>query len=442
MIPRQPVPVTCPQCQQNFTAQIQSIVDASEQPELKEELLRGRLNVVQCPNCGAAGAIATPLLYHDPDQELAFVLLPSQLGMAHDDQEKLVGTLTNTLIDSLPPDKRRGYLLQPRTFLTLESLIKAILEAEGVTPEMLDAQQKKLDLIHDLRRRLDDEEAFEAYVDEHRAEFDYELFLMIRAVIDSAREDGLEDEAEQLVQLRDRLLDITGGPAAERIVVEDFDELLELLRNVESDDERQAIVAVNRPVFDYTFFQELTRRMDAAQASGDGQRATELRQLREDLLSATESVDQQTEAALQVAADKLRTILSTEDPKQAVRDELDELDETFLIVLSANIAQAEEQGHADVAATLRELHEYVLDEMEEQMPPAARLVNRLLRADSAAERAEILDEANDLVDDELVSVLEAIVSSTHAQNQSALAAEFETIVEQVRSHVANSDNGT
>lgn len=440
MIPPQPVPVTCPQCEQPFTAQIQSIVDAAEQPQLKEELLRGRLNVVQCPNCGAAGAISSPLLYHDSDQELAFVLVPSQLGMTHDDQEKLVGTLTNTLIDSLLPEKRKGYLLQPKTFLSVESLIRAILEAEGVTPEMIEAQQQKLDLINDLRHRLENDEEFEAFVEEQRAEVDYEVFLLIRALIDSAREDGLEAEAERLAQLRDRLLDITGGPTADGVEVEDFDQLLDILRDIESEDELQAIVAVNRPALDYTFFQELTSRIDGAEQSGDTQRAAELRQLRQKLVSTTEAVDQQTESALQAAAEKLRAILTSDDPRQAVRDQLDEIDETFLIILSANISQAEEQGQSDVAATLRELHDYILDRMEENMPAEARLVNQLLRAETTSERAQLLINAGDLVNDELVNVLEAIASSTRAQNQPALADEFDAIAEQVRAYVAATDN--
>lgn len=438
MIPAQPIQVTCPQCNQPFTAQVHSIIDVGEQPELKEQLLRGRLNVAQCPHCGAAGAIGTPLLYHDPDQELAFVLIPPELNMPRDEQEKLVGTLTNALMDSLPPEKRKGYLLQPKTFLSLENMIKSILEAEGITPDMLESQQKRVQLINDLRSRLDDEERFATYVEEHGDEIDYELFLILRAMIDTARQDDLDEEAETLDEVRRRLLDITGGPAGptpQEVQVEDFDDLLEVLRETEDEADLQAVVATNRAVFDYTFFQELTNQIEAAQQAGDTERADELRQLRDDVLEAVEAVDQTTQAALQDAAQRLQNVLSADDPRAAVQEQLDEIDEAFLVVLSAHIAQAEEQGQDDVAATLRDLHSFILDRLEEQMPPQVRVINRLLRAETAAERSRVLEDAGGLVDSELIQVLEAIADDARAQGQTELVNELDDVIEQVEGYL-------
>lgn len=435
MIPAQPIQVTCPQCNQPFTAQVHSIIDVGEQPELKEQLLRGRLNVAQCPHCGAAGAIGTPLLYHDPDQELAFVLIPPELNMPRDEQEKLVGTLTNALMDSLPPEKRKGYLFQPRTFLSLENMLKAILEAEGITPEMMESQQKRVQLINDLRSRLDDEERFATFVEEHRDEIDYELFLILRAMIDTAHQDGLDEEAQTLDELRRRLLDITGGPAGPAPQEDHFDDLLEILQETEDEAELQAVVATNRAVFDYTFFQELTNQIEAAQQAGDTEHAGELRQLRDDVLAATEVVDQTTQAALQDAAQRLQNVLSTDDPRAAVQEQLDEIDEAFLVVLSAHIAQAEEQGQDDVAAMLRGLYNFILDRLEEQMPPQVRVINRLLRAETAAERSQVLEDAGGTVDGELIQVLEAIADDARAQGQTELVNELDDVIEQVEGYL-------
>lgn len=443
MIPAQPIQVTCPQCNQPFTAQVQSIVDVGAEPELKEQLLRGRLNVARCPRCGSAGAIGTPLLYHDPDKELAFVLMPTELNLPHEEQEKLIGTLTNALMDSLPPKKRKGYLFQPKTFLSLENLMKGILEADGITPAMLEAQEKRLNLIGDLRRRLDHEEQFQAFVEEHRPEIDYELFLIVRAMIDSAREEGRTEEAEGLEKLRQRLLDVTGGPAGPaptQVEVETFDDLLNVLQEADGKAELQAIVATNRAVFDYTFFQQLTDRMEAAQQAGDGDRADELRQLRRDVLEATETVDQATQAALQNAAQRLQNILSAEDTHAAVQEQLDEIDQTFLVVLAANIAQAEEQGQGDIAETLRDLYDFILDQLEERMPPQARVINRLLRADTADERARILEATGDTVDGNLAQVLEALADDARAQGQRQLVSGLDEIIEQVREYVKNRDD--
>lgn len=438
MIPTQPIQVTCPQCSQPFITQIRSIIDVGEQPDLKEQLLRGRFNVVRCPHCGSAGTIDAPLLYHDPEKELAFVLMPTALNLPRNEQEKLIGALTNALMDSLPPQKRRGYLFQPKTFLSLESLVKAVLEADGITPAMLEAHDRRLRLIRELYSRLDDEERFQTFVEEHQSEIDYELFLILSAMIDGARQDGQRGEAQSLDELRRRLLAVTGasaGPEPTAVEVKTFDDLLNVLQEIDSQEELQAVVATNRAVFDYAFFSEITERMDAARKAGDAGRADELRQLRQDILEAADSVDRATEAALQNAAELLRQILRAEDPRAAVRERLDKIDEAFLVVLAANIAQAKEQGYQDVADTLRDLYDFILDQIEEQMPPQARVINRLLRTETAEERARVLEAAGDAADGDLVKVLKTIAEDARAQGQTQLVGEFEELIKQVSEFV-------
>jgi len=109
-------------------------------------------------------------------------------------------------------------------------------------------------------------------------------------------------------------------------------------------------------------------------------------------------------------------------------------------VLAANIGQAEEQGHKEIAGTLRNLYDFILERLEEQMPPQARLINRLLRAETADERRSVLQEAGDLVDDELVQVLEAVADDAKAQGQQQLASEFDAIIQLVKEHVKEGDD--
>ncbi|MFQ5343866.1 MAG: CpXC domain-containing protein [Anaerolineae bacterium] len=438
MFPPQPIQVTCPQCNQPFTALVQNIIDVGARPELKEQFLRGRLNLAGCPHCGFAAGIGAPLLYHDPDKELALVLMPTELNLPRNDEEKLIGSLTNALIDSLPPEKRKGYLFRPKTFLSLEGLIKAILEADGITAEMMEAQEKRVGLIQDLSSRLDNEEQFQAFVEEHQSEIDYELFLILRAMIDSTRRDGLGEEAQSLEKLRHRLLEATGGPAGAppgQVEVKTFDELLDVLLGAESQEELQAMVATNRAVFDYGFFQQITNHIQTAQQAGDSDRAGELLQLRQNVLAAAETVDRATEAALQNAAQRLQDILSADDPHTAVQERLEEIDEAFLVVLAANVAQAEEQGHKEIAGTLRNLYDFTLERLEEQMPPQARTINRLLRTETAAERRSVLQEAGDVINNELLQTLEAVADDAKAQGQQQLVSEFDEIIQLVKEHV-------
>ena len=51
-------------------AQVFTVIDVGVQPELKNYLLAGQLNVAICPNCGTPAMIAAPLIYHDPAKQL------------------------------------------------------------------------------------------------------------------------------------------------------------------------------------------------------------------------------------------------------------------------------------------------------------------------------------------------------------------------------------
>ena len=81
MIPSLPIEVTCPRCSKTYAAQVQSIVDVGQNPELKASLLQGRMNVSVCPACGTTGAVSTPLLYHDAAHELLLLFVPPGLNL-------------------------------------------------------------------------------------------------------------------------------------------------------------------------------------------------------------------------------------------------------------------------------------------------------------------------------------------------------------------------
>ena len=140
--------ITCPNCGTPYVADIYQVVDVGQQPQLKEMLLSGQLNFAVCPNCGAGGRIATPLLYHDPAHDLFMIHIPQEMPMDQVRREELVGRLVQQVINQTPMEKRRGYMLQPQTMLTMQSFMERVWETEGVTPEMLARQQKQVCLLY------------------------------------------------------------------------------------------------------------------------------------------------------------------------------------------------------------------------------------------------------------------------------------------------------
>ncbi len=62
------VRVRCPQCGTEQEAELVQSVNARSNPDLRQKLLDGKLNVLECA-CGKRTQLAATLLYHDPDRD-------------------------------------------------------------------------------------------------------------------------------------------------------------------------------------------------------------------------------------------------------------------------------------------------------------------------------------------------------------------------------------
>ncbi len=102
------ISLTCSSCTALFRVEAWLILDAHEQPEQVVLLGQGYLNSYVCPQCGQAGSVRVPLLFHDGEaQVLIFAPAAGQSEHAWRDQ---VRELHMLLIESIPEDTRRAYL--------------------------------------------------------------------------------------------------------------------------------------------------------------------------------------------------------------------------------------------------------------------------------------------------------------------------------------------
>ena len=123
-----------------------------------------------------------------------------------------------------------------------------------------------------------------------------------------------------------------------------------IVRDADDDTRVQAIASLMRPALDYQFFQDLSTKIELR--SGDERH--KLERLRARLLELLSIIDQQTQVVLQRAADTLRVILNSEDIDAAIRPRLEQIDDTFMAVLQANIQAAnqhDDQAHGGAAPT-------------------------------------------------------------------------------------------
>ncbi|KPV49059.1 hypothetical protein SE17_34745, partial [Kouleothrix aurantiaca] len=109
----QVIQLSCPNCRTPMRAQVFTLVDVGLQPELKNYLLAGQLNMAVCPNCGTPAMIAAPLIYHDPAKQLLLVHFPQQLNARPDEEERFIGDAAAALMRSLPQNAPKGYMLAP-----------------------------------------------------------------------------------------------------------------------------------------------------------------------------------------------------------------------------------------------------------------------------------------------------------------------------------------
>ncbi len=437
-VPSQPIQVNCPRCGQPFMARIQTVIDVKEAPHLKDELLSGRLNMTRCPSCGAQGYLGAPLLYHDPDKELCLCLVPFELQLTGQAQERLVGAMTNALMEGVPQEERRAYMFQPQVHVSMQSFIEAVLLADGVTPEVLETRRERVKLIGELAAAADDEMRLQALVDEHRDELDYDFFIILSGLIESTEKSGDQQTSWLLRDLYEGLLPEVGGPGDKYLKPwpEDMshDEMIKTLLEA-PEVWLPRLVEVNRIALDYAFFETLAERIETAGRRGGTPRQDELETLRDRLLNLTMEFDRRVAEAIQEAASLLRFVLYAEDPKQAIRDNLDRIDELFLAILASNIREARAQGADDAADFLEGLYGYTLSQLEALMPADLRLLNRLLRLADGEQRAAVMDEESELVTPGFLEMVRALGDSADREGDADLSRRLATVASEVEARL-------
>ncbi len=446
MATHQIVPAICPVCRARFMAPLDTILDVGKDPSAKARLLQGQINVTQCPQCGQQAPMKAPFLYHDPAHDLALVFMPNELGLHNDDQQKIIGDMTNTLINSLPAEQRKGYLLTPQLFLNMERLTEEVLRAEGVTPETLARQKARAQLVETFLRARD-EDSLRALVKEHEAELDYDFFRVMTASAQAAYQQGQAEAAQAMLGLRNLIAEL--APNGDEYVAQVNSELgfgetitreklLERLRSAESDEAFEALIAAGRPILDYEFFQHLTKEIEAAT---DDETGEQLKKLRSRILDTTARQDEQVREAVESAAGLLKTILQADDPTGVIRENLDKIDDMFFSVLSANIQRAREEKQEAAAQRLEQIGNIILQMIQEDMPQDVRLVNQLLQAKYPEGTLSILEEHRDLLVPEVVQAMQALAEQLAQSGQADAAQHLRQVAEQAQSMTAANPAG-
>jgi hypothetical protein len=339
-------------------AMVEQLFDVTAEPQSKQRLLGGVSNRARCPFCGYEGNLATPVVYHDADKELLLTFFPSELGMPVNEQEKLIGPLISQVMNRLPPEKRKAYLLRPQSFLTYESLLERILAADGVTKEMLNEQQKRLGIIQRLLQASSPEVRSEI-IKENPTLFDEALFSLLSRLIESAISSGQQPVAKALNDVQQQLLvetdlgkrlknQVADVEAAVKTLQEAGKELtreklLEIFIAAPSDERLKALVSMTRNGLDYAFFQLLTERIDRS----SGEEKARLESLRSKLLDYVNEIDRQVADQLKQSHAFIEQLLTQPDITKVTQENLDMFNELTMQVLEEMYREAQQKNDLD-----------------------------------------------------------------------------------------------
>ncbi|NOZ00007.1 MAG: hypothetical protein GXP40_12540 [Chloroflexi bacterium] len=417
--------INCPQCRQPIAARVEQLFDVSADPGAKQRLLGGVSNYARCPACGYEGALATPIVYHDADKELLLTYFPPELHLPVDEQEKVVGPLITQVTNRLPPEKRKAYLFSPQTFLTYQSLIERILGADGITPEMIKAQQERVALVERLVS-ASSEDVRKELIKQEAELLDEQFFALFGQLLQAAAASGQEQVVQQMSALEKQLMDESEfGRKLQASVAEleaaakslqDLGEgltrekLLDLVIEAPNEERQQALVSMARQGMDYVFFQTLTERIDAAQ----GDEKQKLEELRERLLDYVNEIDRQIEARLKEAQGFIESLLAQEDIKKATRENLPGFTEDTVRILNSMLRQAADKQDTEQLNKLQQIVE-VLKEVSAP-PPGYAFLEQLLEAPDDAAVEKMLQEHEQEITPEFMQTLSGIVAQSEAQS--------------------------
>ena len=418
---------SCPRCKSPVIADIQQLFDVNNDPAAKERLLSGAINIIRCGVCRYEGPVSIPIVYHDPQKELLLTFFPPDLGVPINEQERRIGPMLKRVMDNLPPEKRKGYLLRPQTMLTMQTMIDRILEADGISKEMIQAQQERLKL---LQRMFEKEPETRSEIIKQNDELiDQDFFAILSRIIETTAAQGDQASSQRLAELQQQLiLESKFGLVIKNQIAETEEaikslqtaskdglthqKLLDLLVNAPSEIRLRTLVNYARSGLDYTFFQILTEKIEKSQ----GEEKQVLLNLREKLLSVTKEIDERMQAQVNHTQEMLERIIKSPDIEKSVHENLGEINDLFVEILKMEIEKAKQKNNNE---RLKKLEE-IISILQKMSPPPKELlfIEELLGLENDSDIYKKLVENQDQITPEFLQMLNNLIVQSESQGQS------------------------
>lgn len=425
--------IACPRCRQMIPANVEQLFDATYEPASKQRLLSGQSNYARCQFCGFAGRLATPVVYHDNDKELLLTFFPPELALPLNEQEKMIGPLIKQVMDRLPPEKRKGYLLSPRANLTYESMMETILGKDGITPEMLKGQQERVQFMEKLMQ-ITSKDVRTELIKQNTQIIDEQFFALFSRIAQNAMQSGQEPIARAMIEIQTQLLEETEYgrqlkesvgelEAAQKVLQEagqglTREKLLDFILEAKTDARLRAYVSLARAGMDYVFFQNLTEKIEKTSA----EEKTRLEGIREKLLFFTNEADKQLEARFRQAQKFVESLLERDDIEKATQENLEGFSQDAVEVVNQLLRQASEKNDYTRMGKLQKMVQVL--QAASAPPPEVAFIEQLLQAPDNAGIEKMLADNDAIVNQQFLDALSGLVAQMEAQGDNPEAKEM------------------
>ncbi|GAB4191122.1 MAG: CpXC domain-containing protein [Roseiflexaceae bacterium] len=400
--------LTCPSCGKSFEAEVWTLVDTAERPDLLQALQDETLDRVTCPHCGYSGASGAPLLLHDPQQRRVYFAVPP--GVEEHRWRERAQELLYALVGSLPEEARLPYLGDVQVNQEVAGMRRSWMSYQrrlnsrrgASAPEAAQPTQAREPVaaalaappaedgarIYDLVQQLlaaDSATEFQALVERNPVLLSEAADLAVGQLIEAAYAQGEHEIGEALRTLRGTLSDLRGGsvparetaPAPAAVAAETaapaetatsaLPELAyQALLRVATNDDLQQTVRDYPVLLEGWIDQALAARAEAVLDEGNERLAVTIEERREALAELRHS--SASEPALLQAIEVLLHARDEQALEQAITGYpvlLTEAAQTALLELSAGARSRGDSTLAEYAIECRALLHRIREELEQ-----------------------------------------------------------------------------
>jgi hypothetical protein len=269
---------------------------------------------------------------------------------------------------------------------------------------------------------------------------DDQFFALFSRIAQNAMQSGQEPIARALIEIQTQLLEETpygrqlkesvGEMEAAQKTLQEAgqtltrEKLLDFVLEAANDARIRAYVSMARGGMDYTFFQNLTEKIDKA----EGEEKIRLEGIRDKLLQYTSEVDKQLEARFKQATDFVESLLAQEDIEKATQENLDAFTQDSVEVVNQLLRVASEKNDY---ARMGKLQKMIQVLQAASTPPEIAFIEQLIQLPDEAAIDKALEQNDAMVNQQFVDALSGLVAQMESQPENPEAKEMGTKLSEV-----------